>query len=129
MRIHHPSRLWEKEILTMRQVFSRLWKDEDGIVALEYLLVATIIGLGLIAGITAVRQAIVTELVELAAAITNINQAYSYSGFSVCIAQTGGGQAIDSVPSITLGPVDPIPYTVAVDFCAPASLTGGPQTP
>jgi Flp pilus assembly pilin Flp len=113
----------------MRQLFSRLWKDEDGIVALEYLLVATIIGLGLISGITAVRQAIVTELVELAAAITNINQAYSYVGFSVCIAQTGGAQATDSVPTISMGPVDPTPYSVAVDFCAPTTLNGGIQTP
>jgi len=129
MRIHHPSRLWEKEILTMRQVFSRLWKDEDGIVALEYLLVATIIGLGLIAGITAVRQAIVTELVELAAAITNINQAYSYSGFSVCIAQTGGGQTQDAVPTISLGNVVPVPFSVNADFCNPADITGGAQTP
>ncbi len=113
----------------MRQLFSRLWKDEDGIVALEYLLVATIIGLGLIVGITAVRQAIVTEFVELAAAITNINQAYSYTGFSVCIAQTGGGQATDQVPTITLGNVAPLPYSANVDFCDPATITGGPQTP
>jgi Flp pilus assembly pilin Flp len=115
--------------LIMRQVFARLWKDEDGIVALEYLLVATIIGLGLIAGITAVRQAIVTELVELAAAITNVNQAYSYTGFSVCVAQTGGGQASDIVPTITIGSVAPVATSANVDFCAPASTTGAAQTP
>jgi len=113
----------------MRQVFSRLWKDEDGIVALEYLIVATIIGLGLIVGVTAVRQAIVTELVELAAAITNINQAYSYTAFSVCIAQSGGAQTTDEVPVIDVANVPPTSYPIIVDFCAPVPTAGGPQLP
>lgn len=101
----------------MRQVFSRLWKDEDGIVALEYLLVATIIGLGLITGLVAVRQALVTELVELAAAITNINQGYSYAGYSVCLAQTGAGQTVDAPGLFSGATVLPIPTTISIAPC------------
>ena len=46
----------------MRNLFVKMWKDDAGIVAFEYLLVATIIGLGLVVGLTAVSAALNAEL-------------------------------------------------------------------
>jgi Flp pilus assembly pilin Flp len=64
----------------MRNMLKRLWHDDAGIVALEYLLVATIIGLGLVVGLSNVEIALDTELTELANAITGLDQSYSFVG-------------------------------------------------
>jgi pilus assembly protein Flp/PilA len=72
----------------MRKIFSKLWKDDAGIVALEYLLVATIIGLGLVVGLGSLSVALNEELTALANAILTLNQSYSIGSQSAC---TGGG--------------------------------------
>lgn len=64
----------------MKNVIARLWKDEDGIVALEYLLVATIVGLGLVAGLSGLRNCIDAELLELGEAITGLDHDYYITG-------------------------------------------------
>src|SRR5579875_1216425 len=64
----------------MQKMLWKLWQDDTGIVALEYLLVATIIGLGLVVGLSNVEIALDTELTELANAITALDQSYSFVG-------------------------------------------------
>jgi Flp pilus assembly pilin Flp len=64
-------------------MFNKLWNDDAGIVALEYLLVATIVGLSLVVGLGALAFGLNAELTELAQAISAINQTYGISGISV----------------------------------------------
>jgi Flp pilus assembly pilin Flp len=64
-------------------LFSKLWNDDAGIVALEYLLVSTIVGLSLVVGLGAVAFGVNAELTELAQALSAINQSYGISGISV----------------------------------------------
>ncbi len=66
----------------MHQVFSliskrvaclkRLLTDADGSVFVEYLLLLTLVGIGVIVGLAAVRTALINELVDLATAISSI---------------------------------------------------------
>lgn len=81
----------------MRNVFSQLWNDDNGVVGLEYLILATILGLGLIVGITTVTAALNAEYSELAQSITNLNQGWSSEGFSNCVATKAGGAATDNL--------------------------------
>lgn len=74
----------------MRNLFSKLWNDDAGIVALEYLLVATIIGLGLVVGLSTLSAAINVELTELASAILALDQSYSIAGQSSCVGTKSG---------------------------------------
>jgi hypothetical protein len=61
----------------------RLWNEEVGaIVSAEIILVASILVIGVIAGLKSLRDSVVTELADVAQAIANINQSYSYSGAS-----------------------------------------------
>jgi Flp pilus assembly pilin Flp len=46
-----------------------LWQATDGGVFVEYLLLLTIVGIGVITGLTAVRAALLAELMDLAAAM------------------------------------------------------------
>jgi hypothetical protein len=73
-------------------VVSRLWSEQDGaIVSAEIMLVATILVIGVIVGLKSVRDSVVTELADVAQAIANVDQSYSYSATSGHHAFTAGG--------------------------------------
>lgn len=60
-----------------------LLNDEAGfIVSAELVLVATILVIGMIFGLSEVQHAVVQELGDVGDAIGEINQTYSYTGFS-----------------------------------------------
>jgi Flp pilus assembly pilin Flp len=64
-------------------ILSRLWKEEAGaIISAEIVLVASILVIGVISGLKSLRDSVVTELADVAQAIANINQSYSFSGAS-----------------------------------------------
>jgi Flp pilus assembly pilin Flp len=72
-------------------MFHRLWKDEAGaVISAEIVLVATILVIGMVVGLKSVRDSVVTELADVAQAIANIDQSYSYSGIIGHAAQTTG---------------------------------------
>ena len=59
----------------------RLWADEDGfVVSAELVLVATLLVIGLVVGLTSLRNQVVQELADLGAAIGMISQGYEYTG-------------------------------------------------
>ena len=63
-------------------MFQQLLNDESGfIVSAELVLVATLLVIGLIVGLSEVQHAVVAELNDVADAIGELNQCYSYSGF------------------------------------------------
>jgi hypothetical protein len=74
-----------------------LWNDDNGsgLLTAEWLFIFAILVLGIIAGLVAVRQAILSELVESAQALLAINQSFSFSGQSNCEAITAGSSAVD----------------------------------
>jgi hypothetical protein len=57
--------------------------------------VATILVLGSITGLVAVRQAVLSELTEFANAVMALNQSFSFTGQSNCQAITAGSAAVD----------------------------------
>ena len=56
----------------LRTLITRLKSEVKGAVFVEYLLLLTLVGIGVIAGLAAVRLALLNELSELAQAIANI---------------------------------------------------------
>jgi Flp pilus assembly pilin Flp len=92
----------------MTKLLSKLWKDDAGaLIATEFLFVATILVIGLIVGLATVRDAVSTELAELANAILALSQGYTIQGLTGCCAEVQGSQAIDTpglVPEIICTP-------------------------
>lgn len=81
----------------MKVCLGKLWKEEAGaIVSAEIMLVASILVIGVIVGLKSLRDSVVTELADLAQALANINQSYSYSGVSGHHAFSGGGAFHDN---------------------------------
>ena len=89
------------------KIMQRLWNEETGaILSAEVMLVASILVIGVVAGLASLRDSVVTELADLAQALANVNQSYSYSGVQGHHVFNGGGVFIDNT-----------------DFCDIASLT------
>src|SRR5437016_8885881 len=92
----------------MRKLLNRLWADDGGaLIATEWVFVATILILGAITGLVAVRQAVISELTEFANAVMALDQSYSFTGQSNCQASTAGSAATDSLNSIPAVSVAP----------------------
>jgi Flp pilus assembly pilin Flp len=86
----------------MRALMMRFWSDDFGALeSIEFLLIATILILGLIVGLATLRNAIVTEFEELANAILALSQGYSVSGLSGAGGSVDGSQAIDTAGTVT----------------------------
>jgi Flp pilus assembly pilin Flp len=105
----------------MKRLLWRLWSDDSGaLIAAEWVFVGTILVLGVISGLVAVRQAVNSELTEFAQSVTALNQSYSFSGLQNCAASTAGSQAINT-PSqanalaVSKAPVA-APATITVNF-------------
>ena len=74
----------------------RLWDDQSGaVVSAELVIVATILVLGMIVGLTTVRDQVVQELGDLAIAVASLNQSYSFSGVTGHHSSTAGSIFID----------------------------------
>ena len=64
----------------MRNLFTRLWADDAGfIVSTELMIAATLLVIGITVGQATLRDAVISELADLSAAINDVNQSYSYS--------------------------------------------------
>ena len=74
------------------RLLRRLWNDEAGfVVSAELVLVATLLVIGLVVGLTSLRNQVVQELTDTGAAIGMISQGYEYSGTrKVEVGQTDG---------------------------------------
>ncbi len=88
----------------MTKFAAKLWDDDAGaIIAAEYLFVVTILVIGTIIGLASVREAINTELGEVANALLALSQGYVLSGVSGPGGSTDGSQVIDT-PSYVQDP-------------------------
>lgn len=86
-------------------MFKQLLQDEAGfIVSAELVLIATLLVIGLIVGLSSIQHAVVQELNDVGDAIGALNQSYFFSGFSAT--KLGGGIAAYTRGSSFLDVID-----------------------
>jgi Flp pilus assembly pilin Flp len=61
----------------MKKVLSRMWKEEDGVLSFEWVLLVTLLTIGIVSGISAARDAIIDELGDVAQAMLALDQSYT----------------------------------------------------
>ncbi len=84
----------------------KLWGDESGfIVSTDLILISSILVIGLLVGLVSVRDQIVQEFGDMAVAVGNLNQSYSFAGHTVTFVDD------NNTPSI---PGDDVTYTFTV---------------
>jgi Flp pilus assembly pilin Flp len=105
----------------MTAFFAKLWRDDDGaLISAEYLFVATILVIGIVVGLTGLRNAINAELTDLGNAILALSQGFSIPGASGNGATVDGSQAI-AIPTTLTAPVDTPPANPVVITVQPAN--------
>ncbi|MDX1943893.1 MAG: hypothetical protein SFU86_00685 [Pirellulaceae bacterium] len=63
----------------MKMVLSRMWKEEDGVLSFEWVLLVTLLTIGIVSGLSAARDAIIDELGDVAQAMLALDQSYTIS--------------------------------------------------
>lgn len=61
----------------MKKVLARVWKEEDGVLSFEWVLLVTLLTIGIVAGLSAARDAIIDELGDVAQAMLALDQSYT----------------------------------------------------
>ena len=89
------------------RMWKGLWNDEAGfIVSSELILIATVVVVGLVVGLATLRDNIVNELADVADALSEVTQSFSFSGVTGHSASSSGTVFAD-----------------AADFCESAAGT------
>ena len=65
----------------MKHLIERLWREDDGVLSFEWVLLVTLLTIGVVAGIAGARDAIIDELGDVAEAAICIDQSYSIAPF------------------------------------------------
>jgi hypothetical protein len=107
---------------------TRLWFDETGaVLTVELVIILTVLVMALVVGITALRDALVTELGDTAAGIGSLNQSYSFGGIIGHCAFTAGSFFTD-LPDTDVDDPDPDDGTVSgIIVCSMVATPEGGQ--
>jgi hypothetical protein len=63
------------------ELLVRVWSDDRGaVLATEWLLITTVLVLGLVPGLIAIRQGILAEMGDIASATNDLDQSYGFTG-------------------------------------------------
>jgi hypothetical protein len=127
----------------MRNLMFRLWRDDRGstLVTGEILFLFTILVIGVVSGLVALRQAMLSELIETAQALLALDQSFSFSGQSNCQSSTAGSSASDAPNTIrefsagaggaalSQSPCDQSHYEPGVGGGPPGAIADRPPAP
>jgi Flp pilus assembly pilin Flp len=64
----------------MKSFPKKIWSEQDGVLSFEWVLLVTLLTIGLITGVTGARDAIIDELGDLAEATVCFDQSYTFAG-------------------------------------------------
>jgi len=66
-------------------MLKRIWREDEGVLTFEWILLITLLVIGITGAMSAVRDAIAAELVDVAGAIVSLDDSYS-----ICSPVQGG---------------------------------------
>ena len=81
----------------MKNVLARMWKEEDGVLSFEWVLLVTLLTIGIVSGLAGARDAIIDELGDVAQAMLCLDQSYTIDfPLNVDVHLTDSSSASDS---------------------------------
>lgn len=60
----------------MKSLLNRAWREDEGVLTFEWILLITVLTIGIVGGLSAVRDAVITELGDVAQAMVALDQSY-----------------------------------------------------
>ena len=61
----------------MKNVVLRMWNEDDGVLSFEWVLLVTLLPIGIVSGVAGARDAIIDELGDVAQAMLALDQSYT----------------------------------------------------
>jgi len=61
----------------VKSLLNRVWREDEGVLTFEWILLITVLVIGIVGGLSAVRDAIITELGDVAEAMISLDQSYT----------------------------------------------------
>jgi Flp pilus assembly pilin Flp len=61
----------------MKKALARVWSEQDGILSFEWVLLLTLLTIGIVSGIAAARDAIIDEFGDVAQAMLALDQSFT----------------------------------------------------
>jgi Flp pilus assembly pilin Flp len=117
---------YSEEAHMFRDLLVRFWSDESGaIVATEYLLLGSVVVVGGVSGMTAVRDSVNDEYKEFGNSVREVRQTYSKPAMKGGSGSVGGTTVINPTANGAVAQADPLaPVSVpAVPTAAAARVT------
>ena len=75
----------------------RVYRQDDGVLTFEWVLLVTLLTIGIVSGLTAARDAIIDELGDIANAALSLDQSYTVAAFT---ATTPGEPDCGTAPAL-----------------------------
>lgn len=60
----------------MQKILAHVWSEEKGVLTFEWILLITVLVIGIVGGLSAVRDAVITELGDVVEAVVSLDQSY-----------------------------------------------------
>lgn len=114
----------------MKNLLRHFLRDDAGfVISSELVLVATILVIGMIAGLNTVKDSVVQELGDLSASIGSVSQSYIYNGITGHSSATAGSQYVDQIDFCdeATDPSDAEPACLDIENTTPTSTSGDLQ--
>lgn len=64
----------------MRKFLSRMWHEQEGVLSFEWTMLASLLTVGVVAGVASIRDATIDEMGDLTRAMTSLDQSYRIQG-------------------------------------------------
>lgn len=64
-------------------LITRIWSEEEGVLSFEWVLLLTLLTIGIVSGLSAARDAVIDELADVAQASTAIDQSFSLAAINL----------------------------------------------
>ena len=61
----------------MKNLVMQTWKEDEGVLTFEWILLLTLLTIGIVSGLSAVRDATIDELSDVAEAMLSLDQSYT----------------------------------------------------
>jgi Flp pilus assembly pilin Flp len=88
----------------MTAICNRMWQEEDGVLTFEWILLVTLLVIGIVGGLAGVRDAVIDELGDVAQAMIALDQSYTVCNpllfivHDICDQGASGSEFIDNTP-------------------------------
>lgn len=80
----------------MKTFCVKLWQDETGfVISSEMVFIATIVVIGMVTGLATVRDQVALELADIADAVSELDQSYSYAAVTATVGSVAGSSFND----------------------------------